>query len=203
MPLVSKISDYLKRKKTLKEIQKLITNQDIIKLEIGAGEKRINKGWTTLDMRSTKSDIDWDLRMGVPFPDNTVQAIYSSHVFEHFSYQHIRKLLKECYRVLKPEGTFSIVVPNSGFYVSAYLNNTNVSEIGGDIYKPAFHETTRIDYLNYVGHMNGDHKYMFDEENLIFLLKDTGFRVVNLRDFDASMDKEFRDFESIYALAKK
>ena len=51
--------------------------------------------------------------------------------------------------------------------------------------------------------MDGHHKYMFDEENLLFLLKSKGFRNVHLREFDPDLDLEKRDFESIYAEANK
>jgi len=44
---------------------------------------------------------------------------------------------------------------------------------------------------------------MFDEENLVAILKKGGFRNVHLRSFNASIDKKEREFESIYAEAKK
>jgi hypothetical protein len=51
--------------------------------------------------------------------------------------------------------------------------------------------------------MAGEHKYMFDEENLVFILKSKGFRNVRLREFDPSLDMPERDIESIYAEAEK
>jgi hypothetical protein len=47
--------------------------------------------------------------------------------------------------------------------------------------------------------MNEDHKYMFDEENLVHLLERRGFRNVRLRPFDPAIDLKERDRESIYA----
>jgi len=43
---------------------------------------------------------------------------------------------------------------------------------------------------------------MFDEENLVFILKSKGFRNVRLREFDPSLDMPERDIESIYAKPK-
>lgn len=71
------------------------------------------------------------------------------------------------------------------------------------IYRPAFNNTTKIDYVNYMAYMDGHHKYMFDEENLLFILKSAGFRNVRLREFSIDLDHKERDFESIYGEAEK
>ena len=78
-------------------------------------------GWTTIDL----TNIHWDLRNGIPFPNSSVDVIYSSHVFEHIPFQGIIKLLKECNRVLKTGGKFSICVPNSRLYVEAYITKSD------------------------------------------------------------------------------
>lgn len=44
---------------------------------------------------------------------------------------------------------------------------------------------------------------MFDKENLINILKKIPFKIVNLRDFDESLDMKSRDFESIYTITIK
>lgn len=70
-------------------------------------------------------------------------------------------------------------------------------------YKPAYNNTTRIDYVNYTTYMDGHHKYMFDEENLLYILKLKGFKNAHLRIFNPSLHLKERDFESIYAEAEK
>ena len=57
--------------------------------------------------------------------------------------------------------------------------------------------------LNYIAYMRGHHRYMFDEENLVNILKQCGFESPGLRSFDPLLDISSRDFESIYALATK
>jgi hypothetical protein len=51
--------------------------------------------------------------------------------------------------------------------------------------------------------MDGHHKYMFDQENLLHILKSHNFTSVRLRDFDPAIDMKKRDFESLYAEAVK
>ena len=70
-------------------------------------------------------------------------------------------------------------------------------------WKGGFNNTTSIDYINYTAYLDGFHKYMFDEENLIYILKAKGFNNVKLRKYDSKIDLEKRDYESIYAQGVK
>ena len=54
-----------------------------------------------------------------------------------------------------------------------------------------------------MAYMDGHHKYMFDEENIVVILEKVGFKHVMLRDFDKTLDLEVRDFQSIYVKAEK
>ena len=48
----------------------------------------------------------------MPFPSEAVEEIVMLHVLEHFPHYKIDKLLKEINRLLMPNGTFIIGVPN-------------------------------------------------------------------------------------------
>jgi predicted SAM-dependent methyltransferase len=115
----------------------------------------------------------------------------------------INRIGRECRRVLVPGGTFSICVPNAKLYLDAYVKSDSLDESRFFRWKPAYNNTTRIDYVNYIAFMEGYHKYMFDEENIVYILKSKGFRNVRVRQFDQSLDDKERDFESIYAEAEK
>jgi len=181
----------------------ILKDREKIFLEIGAGEKKGEKGWITLDMNK-KCDLYWDLRRGIPFPDKSIYMIYSSHLFEHLTFKEIELLLNECRRVLISGGIFSICVPNARLYIEAYMQkNDEYWTSKNSFWEPAFNDTTEIDYINYIAYMGEEHKYMFDEENLVFLLKRNGFNDVSLRNFDSSLDLLERDHESIYASAIK
>jgi predicted SAM-dependent methyltransferase len=188
---------------TKPKIRTILNNNQFIKLEIGAGNKKGINEWITLDINK-KCDLFWDLRLGIPFPDNSIHIIYSSHLFEHLSFNETRILLKECKRVLIPNGVFSICVPNARFYLEAYVNrDKNFWSSKPAYWEAAYNNTTMIDYVNYVAYMDWEHKYMFDEENLIHILNLNGFNNANLRKFDESIDLLERDHESIYAIAYK
>lgn len=182
-----------------RKIKGILKKEKELHIELGADKGR--KGWYTFDI-SGKADLYWDLTFGIPLPNNSVSKIYSSHFLEHFSFKEIQYILDETRRVLVPGGIFSICVPNAKLYIDAYAKSDTLDE-DYFIYKPGYHETTRIDYVNYMAYMNGKHKYMFDTENLIYLLQAKGFKNAHLRKFDPSLDLKKHDYESIYAEAVK
>jgi predicted SAM-dependent methyltransferase len=195
---VAVVKHYLSQRK----IGRVLKERSEIFVELGAGDKKGVGGWVTVDI-SSNCDIFWDLRKGLPFPDESISKIYSSHFLEHLSFEEGQKILEECRRVLIQGGTFSICVPNARLFIEAYLNSDSLDKNQFFAHKPAYNNTTKIDYVNYIAYMAGHHKYMFDEENLPYILKSSGFRNARLRLFDPHLDLKQRDFESIYAEAEK
>ena len=182
------------------KVKQFINARKEIFVELGAGDKKGKDGWITIDW-TKNCDIFWDLRKGIPFPNESVSGIYSSHFFEHLTFKEGQVFLDECLRVLKPGGAFSICVPDARKYIEGYLKNEIESKFLG--YKPAYNCTTKIDYINYIAYMDGHHKYMFDEENLVHLLQAKGMKNAQLRGFDQALDLKSREYESIYAIAEK
>ena len=192
-----------RRQQAKVRIRRLLAEQRTdLKLEVGSGDVAGTDGWLTIDM-TRNCDIYWDLRKGLPFPGDSVSAIYSSHFFEHLSFSEGQAFLDECFRALAPSGTFSICVPNARIYIEAYVRSDPLDRDQFLGYEPAFNDTTPIDYINYVAYMDGHHKYMFDEDNLLHILQSKGFRNARLREFDSDLDLEDRDSLSIYAIAEK
>jgi len=193
------IYSFFKHQISKLRIRYLIKEKQEIWLEIGSGDSGEN-GWTTLDI-TNKCDIFWDIRRGLPFPNESISKIYSSHFLEHLSYKEGQRFLEESMRVLIPSGTFSICVPNARLYIEAYVKCYPLDHFCK--YIPAYNNTTKIDYVNYMAYMDGHHKYMFDEENLLFILESAGFRNAHLRQFNSDIDLKKRDYESIYGEAEK
>jgi predicted SAM-dependent methyltransferase len=202
LPFAAAFESAIRHGLSRRKIRGLLKRGSGISIEVGAGDKSGSGGWTTIDVTG-RCDVYWDLRRGIPFPNQSIDRIYSSHFFEHLSFPEIRMFLGECRRVLVPDGKFLICVPNARIYIDAYANGVSLDAATFFAYKPAYDHTTRIDYVNYMAYMAGQHKYMFDEENLVAILRSTGFRNVRLRQFDPSLDLKERDFESIYAEAER
>ncbi len=54
----------------------------------------------------------FDLRYGVPFDNDSLEVIYSSHFIEHLSEKDGERFLGECLRTLKPGGIFRLSLPD-------------------------------------------------------------------------------------------
>ena len=188
---------YIERRKW----KALLLQNHEIRLELGAGGKRGSNGWTTVDFGG--ADISHDLRRGIPLPDSSVHHIYSSHFLEHLDFKEILSILQECKRVLVNGGRLSTAVPNAKFYLDAYSEGREFKD-KELMHQPSIcHTDSLIDQINYIAYMGKEHKYMFDEENLVKIFKIAGFRKSSIRAFDRSLDEPEREYESIYSIAFK
>lgn len=183
-----------------KKWQSLATSNHI-QLELGSGQKKGKGGWVTVDLSG--ADISHDLRKGIPLPDESVDRIYTSHMLEHIPYQALIVFINECWRVLKVGGEFSVSVPNAELFINAYCEKRFFMDPARG-YLPAKVDTgSFLDQVNYIAYMGGHHRYMFDEENLLNTMTKAPFSSVVIRDYDAEIDIQARDFVSIYASAIK
>jgi predicted SAM-dependent methyltransferase len=92
-------------------------------LNFGCG-KAFHPDWVNLDSSdSIPGVIKHDLRRGLPFPDASFDAAYGSHVLEHLELEAAERLLRECLRVLKPDGIARIVVPDLEAIARQYLES--------------------------------------------------------------------------------
>lgn len=91
-----------------------------IRLDIGCGpnkRKTDNEGkpqdWVGVDsIKFPGVDVVTDLNKPWPWADNSVEEAHSSHCLEHFDAQQRVHFLNELWRVLKPNGVCSIIVPH-------------------------------------------------------------------------------------------
>jgi predicted SAM-dependent methyltransferase len=202
LPLAKPVYRALVQQVSRRKIRRKLRESNDISVEVGAGNRRGQGEWITIDMNGA-CDIYWDLRKGIPFPDESLKRIYSSHFLEHLSFREAQRFLDECKRTLVPGGHFLICVPNARIYIEAYVNGNSFDANKFLAYRPAYNHTTRIDFVNYMAYMDGVHKYMFDEENIIYILRSKGFKNPRLREFDPTLDLQERDYESIYAEAER
>lgn len=83
-----------------------------MKLNLGCGDQ-IMEGYINCDLYDKKADVKCDVKQ-LPFDDNSADYIYiyASHIIEHFDFYEGHEVLKEWYRVLKPNGTIYIETPD-------------------------------------------------------------------------------------------
>ena len=66
-----------------------------------------------------------DATKGLPIDNNTVEVLYSSHMFEHLDRNDAVKFLKEAWRVLAPGGVMRLVVPDLDKLARSYIADGN------------------------------------------------------------------------------
>lgn len=198
-----------------------LTTPHVSKLNLGCGD-RVVDGWTNVDYalgaRLSKlpffaavnrrlrifTTVDWDSRIVLhnlttrfPWPDSSVDVVYSSHTLEHFHKEDGRAFLKECHRVLRTRGIIRIVVPDLRFTIMEYIDGR----------LPADDFVCKLDVL--LSNTNGllknqlaaltqlphAHKCMYDSKRLIEVLEELGFTASSKAAFDSDID----DIEAIEA----
>lgn len=94
--------------------------EDEIKIDIGSGGAGLD-GYIGIDPFAPGAELRammWEL----PFADNSVDRIYSSHALEHISKHDIARTLREWKRVLKPGGELELLVPDLEWCVRHWLS---------------------------------------------------------------------------------
>lgn len=178
-----------------------ILERDEIMLNLGSGPSKSKNNCINVDILN--ADINHDLSKGIPLKNDLVDKVYSSHLLEHLPYEELLKFLNEIYRILKPGGEFLVCIPNAGLYLKSYFQK-KMFVTYDEMYSPARVNTgSFIDQINYIAYLKDDHKFMFDDENVINIFKMTGFKKVEFRDPNFEIDKAERDLESLYVKCKK
>ena len=131
----------------------------------------------------------FDVRRCLPYQDNSVKFIYSSHCLEHLSKAEAKKLLGECYRVLVPGGVIRIIVPDLHTSVQKYIeafrkwDKNSQESCPAEIFLQNFamHQPNLTAQPVWIRvykkfHDKNTHKWAYDEQSLAYLLKLTGFK---------------------------
>jgi len=82
-----------------------------MKLNIGCGPQRIGE-YLGIDIIKRRGVDVISSALELPFQDASIDAIYSSHVIEHFNRPDMDKLFREFSRVLKSGGELEIICPD-------------------------------------------------------------------------------------------
>lgn len=143
-------------------------------LHLGCGTKYLS-GFLNIDGNLfNKIDVWLDVRNGLPFRPNSIDSIYSTHMFEHFYPDELRRLLQECARVLKGGGGIRLVVPSLESAIAAYTQQR--SEWFDDSF-PRHFDSLGGRFSNFI-FCDGQHRTAFDFSYFDEVLRQAGFREV-------------------------
>lgn len=117
-------------------------------LNLGCGG-RLHPDWVNIDQTATRPGVlAHDLTQPLPFAAATFDAVYASHVLEHFSQDKAEALLGECLRLLRPGGILRLVVPDLEWLARRYLLAIEDAAAGTDPEANARHEYAVINLVD-------------------------------------------------------
>ena len=156
-----------------------------MRLNLGCG-RDIKEGWMNIDMLPIRADnyIQWNLLNGFPDQLRDVTFIKSDHFWEHLTYNEGVELIRQSFIILNKGGVFRISLPKFKDSFKAYVEG-NI-----DHFKDLWwvEPKTFLGYLNYAVYQNGEHKCLWDEEEIIRVLQMVGFQDCKVVPFDPSID---------------
>jgi predicted SAM-dependent methyltransferase len=160
-----------------------------IKINMGCYIRNFGKDWVHIDAGDYPHlDYKMDVSGKMPFEDNTVSLIYSSHVIEYFDREKIIDVLAEWRRILMPSGTIRLAVPDFEAMSKLYVEG-------------------KFPLKNFLGPLYGKmkmgeetiyHKTVYDFESLKKLLESLGFINVRRYDWRKTEHAEFDDHSQAY-----
>jgi len=80
-------------------------------LDVGCGGA-VRPGWIGIDKYTVAPGVINADMCKLPYADNTVDIVHSSHSLEHLSIRKAHRALYEWYRVLKPGGMLFLTMPD-------------------------------------------------------------------------------------------
>ena len=130
-----------------------------------------------------------DVSRGLPYADGSAAYVYSSHLIEHLSRSQALDFVRECRRVLRPDGIMRVATPDLEKIVGAYMAadpqregeptraDVMMAELG------MFHElqATFAQRLTHRVASASYHQWLYDSESLVRLLGKGGFNETKTR----------------------
>lgn len=163
----------------------------LINLNIGCGDKYL-KGWINIDIHSQKSDLKHDVRKKFPFDNNYADFAYSEHMIEHLYPSEGISMIKNVMEVIKKDGVFRIATFDLNDIVEGYKDGS-WKKWGWVKAIPGI--TTKAHMMNGAFYW-WEHKWLYDSEELIKIVQESGFNKFKLEKINSSEHIELRNLET-------
>jgi len=171
----------------------------MLKLNIGCGPNPL-VGWYNVDLHAQVVGVgQLDATKRFPYPDETFDRIFTEHMIEHITYEEGRRMLAECYRVMKPGGRLRVSTPCLEFLYGLMYNPTDLTdeyvEWACTAFAPGQPIRSEIVINNFVRAWG--HQFIYSRDLLALTLANVGFHELRLGlSVGESDDAEFRDLEN-------
>jgi predicted SAM-dependent methyltransferase len=137
------------------------------KLHIGCG-KDIKHGYENIDLHEGPIKMSME---SLKYPSNSVDEILSNHALEHIEHIKTEIVLKEWYRVLKPNGILKFTIPDTKEVLRRWINDDRIDSYW---YKALWGQQNSLGQYHYNG---------FTKKKINTLLIKNGFKIIKLFDY--------------------
>lgn len=137
----------------------------------------LTEGQKKLISVARNSDIVWaDATKRIPFPDSSIEVLYTSHMVEHLDREEVQKFLEEANRVLNSDGIIRIVVPDLRKLATQYITNEDADLFVEKSRLAGRRHRRLLDKLKYLIIGDRHHLWMYDGLSICRLLSVMGFK---------------------------
>lgn len=144
----------------------------MIKFNIGAGPTNFGVDWIHIGGGDYPHLVSPDISLDA-IEENSIDIIYSSHMFEYCDREEGKRLMSKWFNKLKPGGVLRIAVPDFGAMAFLYMTGkAELKDIIGPLYGKMKMSTTTI-----------YHKTVYDEKSLYILMSEIGFESILKYDY--------------------
>lgn len=159
-----------------------------MKIQFGTGGNPL-EGWVNTDIQYP-APLNVDICKPLPFEDGVAEFVYASHTLEHVSGPDGLSFLKECFRIMQPQGIIRICVPSiSKVYAAAttpYLEWVKQMGWGDGTKRGAIQNLVSLH-----GHLT-----FFSPSTLMALLYGAGFDYPQMCEYGHSQFPELNNVEN-------
>jgi predicted SAM-dependent methyltransferase len=133
-----------------------------------------------MDIAASKKIKYADGGKHIPEANNTIDALYSSHMLEHLDEDETHVFLTESKRILKDGGIIRLVVPDFDILIRSYNHHNNPAEFIKDSCLVGQKPKSLIKKLQYLFQGHGWHFSMYNQKTLVALLARYEFKNIQI-----------------------
>ena len=117
----------------------------------------------------------------LPYPEQSVDHILCSHFLEHVYRDQAERICANFFRVLKPDGTLHVIVPDLRAQVNSYNDGKRDADefLDYSILSQPKRPSLIFRCFEVTGAFGFQHRWMYDRCSLVKLLAEAGFEVVS------------------------
>lgn len=176
-----------------------LTTSICTKLHLGSSNHLL-PGWLNTDLCAAEGVMALDATSSYPFPRDTFNFIFSEHMIEHVPYDSALRMLKECYRVLKPTGVIRIVTPDLTKILGLYPHPPNEQarvylRWMSTTFTPEAEQNCATHVVNAFFRLWG-HQFIYDQPTLETAMRSSGFINIIRRELGQSDHAELTNLEN-------